>query len=459
MTDLLLTFYGDDFTGSTDSMEALTFGGVPAALFLTPPQPHHLQGRFANLRALGMAGASRSMNPGQMEAELRPKFAHLKGLGAPLVHYKTCSTFDSSPEVGSIGRAADIGQAIFDSPFVPMVVGAPILRRYLAFANLFATVGDETFRLDRHPTMSRHPVTPMNESDLRLHLARQTTRTVTSFDLLALSGSPQEIDARFQALLAQGPDMILFDTLNDEHLVQIGRLIWQQAKERPGDRPLYAVGSSGVEYALMRYWQQTGEVAGAVSFPSPGAVDQLIVISGSGSPATAEQITWASHNGFTTLRLHSCALLDPTQAEDERNRAIAAALRILAAGSSVVLYSAQGPDDPAIPATKARGAELGIEPASVGHRLADQQGQILRTLLLETGLRRACIAGGDTCSHATPALGIYALEAIVPIAPGSPLCRASSEQPAMDTLQIALKGGQVGKADYFGKIRAGGMTG
>jgi 3-oxoisoapionate kinase len=456
MTDLLLTFYGDDFTGSTDSMEALTFGGVPAALFLTPPQPHHLQGRFANLRALGMAGASRSMSPGQMEAELRPKFAHLKALGAPLVHYKTCSTFDSSPEVGSIGRAADIGQAIFDSPFVPMVVGAPILRRYLAFANLFAAVGDETFRLDRHPTMSRHPVTPMNESDLRLHLARQTTRTVRSFDLLALSGNQEEIDARFQALLAQEPDMVLFDTLNDEHLVQIGRLIWQQAKGRPGDRPLYAVGSSGVEYALMRYWQQTGEVAGAVSFPSPGPVDQLIVISGSGSPATAEQITWASHNGFTTLRLDSCALLDPTQAEDERNRAIAEALRVLAAGSSVVLYSAQGPDDPAIPATKARCAKLGIEPAGVGHRLADQQGQILRTLLLETGLRRACIAGGDTCSHATPALGIYALEAIVPIAPGSPLCRASSEQPAMDGLEIALKGGQVGKADYFGKIRAGG---
>lgn len=455
MTNLLLTFYGDDFTGSTDSMEALTFGGAPAALFLTPPQPHHLQGRFANLAALGIAGASRSMSPAQMEQELRPKFEALKGLGAPLVHYKTCSTFDSSPEVGSIGLATDIGQEILGSPFVPMVVGAPILRRYVAFANLFATVGDETFRLDRHPTMSRHPVTPMNESDLRLHLARQTRRTVRSFDLLALAGGEEEIDTRFRALLADDPDVILFDTLNDDHLAQIGRLIWREAQDRPGDRPLFTVGSSGTQYALIRHWQRTGQVGGSTSSPSPGAVDQLVVISGSGSPVTAEQITWASHNGFVPLRLDAPALIDRSTAEAERNRAIAAALDVLGSGQSVVLFSTQGPDDPAIPATKRRGAELGLEPSSIGHRLAERQGEILRTLLRETGLRRACIAGGDTCSHATPILGIYALEAIIPVAPGGPLCRASSEQPQMDGLEISLKGGQVGKADYFGRICEG----
>ena len=39
MTPLLLTFYGDDFTGSTDAMEALSVNGVPAVLFLAPPSP------------------------------------------------------------------------------------------------------------------------------------------------------------------------------------------------------------------------------------------------------------------------------------------------------------------------------------------------------------------------------------------------------------------------------------
>ncbi len=456
---LLMTFYGDDFTGSTDSMEALTFGGIPTALFLVPPEPHHLQGRFANLAALGIAGASRSMSPQEMEAELRPKFEHLRRLGAPLVHYKVCSTFDSSPEVGSIGYATDIGQSVFHSPYVPMVVGAPILSRYVAFANLFATVEGVTYRLDRHPTMRRHPVTPMNESDLRLHLAQQTQRTIRSFDLLALAGSDDVVDARLAALLSEQPDVVLFDTLDDEHLRQIGRILWRAAENRSGVEPLYVVGSSGVEYALVRHWQSVGAASALSASGAPTLalepVAQLVVVSGSGSPATAEQIAWAEHNGFVTLRLDSMALIDPATAEVECERSVRAALAVLAAGHSVVLYTAQGPDDPAIANTKARGVELGISAEQVGPLLAEKQGHILRTLLAETGLRRACIAGGDTCSHATPALGIYALEAMVPIAPGGPLCRAAADDPHMDGLEITLKGGQVGKADYFGRIRAG----
>jgi len=65
------------------------------------------------------------------------------------------------------------------------------------------------------------------------------------------------------------------------------------------------------------------------------------------------------------------------------------------------------------------------------------------------------IAGGDTSSHAARQLGIYALELLTPIAPGSPLCRASSSDQRFDGLEIALKGGQGGKADYFGRVLAG----
>ena len=34
---LLLTFYGDDFSGSTDAMEVLALAGVPTRLYLDPP--------------------------------------------------------------------------------------------------------------------------------------------------------------------------------------------------------------------------------------------------------------------------------------------------------------------------------------------------------------------------------------------------------------------------------------
>jgi uncharacterized protein YgbK (DUF1537 family) len=85
---LLLSYYGDDFTGSTDSLEALTLAGVRGALFFEPPDQALLAGRFRDLEAVGVAGVSRSWSPEEMEAGLRPAFQRLRELGAPITHYK-----------------------------------------------------------------------------------------------------------------------------------------------------------------------------------------------------------------------------------------------------------------------------------------------------------------------------------------------------------------------------------
>jgi uncharacterized protein YgbK (DUF1537 family) len=451
--NLRLTWYGDDFSGSTDVMEALTLAGLRAVLFLSPPQPEALSDRFAGLHAAGVAGTSRAMTPEQMEAELRPKFAALKALGAPLCHYKTCSTFDSSPEIGSIGRAIDIGAEIFASRPTPLIVGAPALRRYLVFGNLFATVGAETFRLDRHPTMSKHPVTPMDEGDLRLHLNKQTDKSIGLLDVLHLAGSLEAVEANWSQLKKSDPDIILFDTLDQSHLGKVGRLIWEHRPDGPG----FVAGSSGLEYALTAYWREAGLLPEAKPFLSAGRVDQTIIMSGSASPVTAGQIDWSSRNGFALIRLDSTRLIDREVVQAEIDRAIREALKALGAAQSVVLYTANGPNDPALATTRERAKALTLSAEEGGRRIGRAQGMIMRELLLETGIRRACIAGGDTSSYAAPQLGIVALEMIVPTAPGSPLCRASAQEPALEGLEIALKGGQVGKEDYFGVIRDGGI--
>lgn len=101
---LLLAFYGDDFTGSTDAMEALALSGYRTVLFLEAPTPDMLQ-RFEGIRCVGVAGTSRAKSPADMAMEITPIMERLSRLDAPVVHYKTCSTFDSAPEVGSIGAA------------------------------------------------------------------------------------------------------------------------------------------------------------------------------------------------------------------------------------------------------------------------------------------------------------------------------------------------------------------
>jgi len=57
---LLLTYYGDDFTGSTDALEFLTLAGVKTVLFLRKPEQKDLD-RFPGIQAIGLAGKSRSV--------------------------------------------------------------------------------------------------------------------------------------------------------------------------------------------------------------------------------------------------------------------------------------------------------------------------------------------------------------------------------------------------------------
>lgn len=432
---LALTFYGDDFTGSTDCMEVLTWAGLPAVMFLEAPDEQKLA-LFPEARAIGIAGVSRSQSPAWMSEQLPAIFERLRAMGAPLCHYKVCSTFDSSPTTGSIGRALELGQDVFGCAWVPMVVGAPSLGRYQAFGNLFATVNGETLRLDRHPTMTRHPVTPMDEADLRRHLALQTSRRIALMDLVALR--EKDPAAQFARLLEERPQAVLFDILDEDTLRVAGGLIWEACRKSP----LFAVGSSGLEYALAAYWSASGALPETAANLSAGAVDRVLVVSGSCSPDTEATIRWSLAHGFEGVRLDVAALASGSG--QAREAAVKAAESAVAQGRSVIVYSALGPNDPALlPAD-----------AATQHRLGQDLGLILQTLLDRTGIRRAIVCGGDSSGYATRQLGVFALRAMARLVPGAPLCRASADG-AMDGLEIVLKGGQRGGLDFFEQVRLG----
>ena len=297
---LLLSFYGDDFTGSTDAMESLARAGVRTILFLSRPLPRRspIPGRGRGRRR-GRQPGDAAGGDGKRAARA---FTRLKALGAPIVHYKVCSTFDSSPEIGSIGRATDVGQQIFASPFVPLLVGAPELGRYTVFGNHFARSGvdGKTYRLDQHGPMRDHPVTPMRESDLRLHLSQQTDKTIELFDILQLEGHKVDTEERLKAVLEERTgDRALRRALRRSAL-HLGRVDLGSGER---ETPLFVVGSSGVEYALTAHWRATGELAEPQEFEGPGEVEQLVAVSGSCSPVTDGQIERAIRQGFVDVPL------------------------------------------------------------------------------------------------------------------------------------------------------------
>lgn len=444
----LLAYYGDDFTGSAAVMEVMSFAGLDSVMFLKPPSPQRLAA-FADRRCIGIAGIARSQSPDWMDAHLPAIYRALVGIGAPLIHYKTCSTFDSAPAIGSIGRAIDLGVATLSPGWVPLLVAAPPIGRYQLFGNLFAVVGGVGHRLDRHPVMARHPVTPMDEADLTRHLARQTGRRIGLIDLPALQHD------RAQDVLAaiKGDDIpvIAIDGVDEPSLAAAGRLIWQ---DRAACR--FVAGSQGVEYALVAHWREAGLIPKSPPTLRAAPVERIAVVSGSCSPVTGGQIAHAGQHGFEPIRLDATRAVDARAWDKECGRAVAAALAALGTGASPVIFTAQGPDDPAVPALTEACRSAGLDMAKANDRVGAGLGAILGAILDASGLTRILVAGGDTSGHATLSLGIDALSAIAAIAPGSPLCRAYADDPQRDGLELALKGGQIGGDDYFAAVRAGG---
>lgn len=441
MTKPLLAFYGDDFTGSTAVMEVLAFAGIPTVMFLAPPGEEDLS-QFPDIAAIGIAGVARSRDPHWMDQNLPATFAALAQFGAPINHYKTCSTFDSSPEIGSIGRAIDIGAPLLGGAWHPLVVGAPAIRRYQAFGNLFAGAEDDIYRLDRHPVMRRHPATPMKESDVRLHLARQTTRKVGLVDLAQIKSGAS--DTALADTLQDGADVVAIDVVDDRTLSEAGRLIWND-----GAGPVFAVGSQGVEYALVAHWRASGQLPPRHEAPKMTQVDQIFCVSGSCSPINGSQIAAAEAEGFTVIDIDPTLIVDQRHWEQECDRALQASLTALSDGKDVIVTTARGPDDPSVQRVKAAIAASAQPAAVLNDRIGDGLGRLVMQVRRRTGLPRVAIAGGDTSGHAMIAVSATALSAVAPLAPGAPLCRVHAKDAEMDGLEITLKGGQMGARDFF----------
>lgn len=443
----LITWFGDDFTGAAAVMEVLAFAGIDTVLFSDIPDPD-LFARFADCGAIGIASTARTEGPDWMDAHLPAAFDFLQNTGAPILHYKVCSTFDSSPQSGNIGRATEIGLRITGAKAAPLLTAAPQMRRYQSFGNLFAGTFDGVFRLDRHPVMARHPVTPMDEADLALHLAAQTDLPIGLIDLESLWTDPAQ---RLATLLDQGKRILSLDSMEDRSEAAAGKLIWDNREALS-----FAVGSQGIEFALVRHWQDIGLIPPPPAPKSAGKHAQIAVISGSVSPSTAQQIDWASENGFAIIRFDASAMLEtPSTTETLIQSTVETAIQAVQNGQSPLVCSATGPEDPAVAKVRATVAQKNIPMDEANKAIGIALGQILDGILKETDIRRAVISGGDTSGHGMRALGLQALKAISPTIPGASLCIGYGGKHH-DGLEIALKGGQMGSMDFFGWIREGG---
>lgn len=431
-----VVYYGDDFTGATDTLGTAARAGLRALLLLKTPDAARLE-RVGPLEVLGIAGAARAMTPQEIKVELAPVAALFRSLGARVLHYKTCSTFDSAPHIGSIGAAVRALRGAVEQPWTAIVGGQPNLGRHCLFGNLFAAAGagGDVFRIDRHPTMSRHPVTPMQEADLRRHLGEQGLTNVYSMPFTVTSKGCDALEAALQRALqppspATPRGAVLFDVADATQLATIGQVLWTRAQRNT----LLAVGPSSVVDALAPALGLRNGIASGqrVVTPAPGPV---LVLAGSLSPVTARQV--AAALSFDTVWLDASGMARRDAATLERHaRDIANGL---ASGRNVLAC------------TRALD-QLPVERGIDAQALARAGGELLCRVLAMVPLRRVGIAGGDTSSHGVQALDAWGLSYVADIGAGTSLCRVHSDDAALDGLEIMLKGGQMGSDDVFERL-------
>jgi len=438
-SERLLSWFGDDMSGSIDVMEALHVAGVSSVLLLGPPDAEAAD-RFPDAAAIGWAGATRALPAAEIRAWTRRATEAMVATGARLIHHKICSTFDSSADVGSIGAMLEVAQDVTDTRLVPVLAAAPRLHRFTCFGNLFARSGwnSPVYRLDRHPTMREHPVTPMHEADLRTVLAEQTGRRSGLLDLVTLRLGPQAARARLAELDDGDCRIAVCDALDDADMLVLGELLWQRATQVDG--PL-VVGSAGVEHALVAHWRASCALSEGDSAPEPRPpVATVLALSGSRSPVTRRQLARALDRGWAEVLLDAGLLSDAASWNQALRRAADDAARHLACGVSTIVHTLAGSS-----------ARLD---AAHRERLGGSLGELGRSVMKAAIPGRLMVIGGDSSGHMLRTLGAVALEPAAPFAPAMPFCRIYGDE-LVEGIEVICKGGQVGGDDLLEEVRAG----
>jgi uncharacterized protein YgbK (DUF1537 family) len=419
------SFVADDLTGASDVLAQAHRYGLDAVLVMgDAPLP-------TDADVVGIAGPARSLTGAAFDARVRADLARIATAPSQVLLYKVCSTFDSSPTTGSIGRGIELLHEQFpDHGPIAVAPAQPGFGRYTAFSDHYAAHAGTVYRLDRHPVMSQHPSTPMHEADLRQVLAAQLQHdpAVGSIHLPAYEA------AAFSAVWAQqrSNDRVpafVVDAVSDAHLDVVARQLRQDAEL---GAPTIVVGSGGIMAALARSITDTETVSG----PLPAASGPVLAVSASASSVTATQLQDAIDHGWVDVPVDPSLLHGPDPVREAD--LVEHVSQALGAGRHVVVHTIRGAADP-------RYASAGpLDPAYVGALL----GRLAAGMATAGLTRDLAVLGGDTSSHALTAMGVRELRVTDQFVTAAPICRADDDA-AVAGCRLVLKGGQVGPTDLL----------
>ena len=415
---VVLGCIADDYTGASDLANTLSRNGLRTIQTIGIPADTLT---LPDVDAVVVSLKSRSIPAGQAVLKSLDAEAWLRAQGAEHVLFKICSTFDST-DAGNIGPVTDALRQRSGDAIVIVTPAFPETGRTVFKGHLF--VG--TLLLSNSP-LKDHPLNPMRDSDLRRVLARQSQSPVGLVELATVAKGAAAITDRLAHLAAEGKGAAVVDAVFDGDLETVGVAAL-------GAR--VSVGASGLGLGLARGLVKTGrvKVGSRQQQAALAAGGYAACLAGSCSQATLQQISHAEKH-MPVLRLDPHRVL---RGEDEVGRALEWAASKLAAGP-VLIASSATPDQ-----VTAVQAQFGREAA--GHVIEQTIARIAAGLV-ECGVHRLVVAGGESSGAVVDRLGVTAFLLGPEIAAGVPVLHGL--EWAGGRLVMALKSGNFGGPDFF----------
>lgn len=405
----------DDFTGATDIAGFLVENGL-STLQLSGVPEH--DGYLPRVDAVVISLKSRSCPAGEAVRDSLAALAWFQARGCTRIYQKYCSTFDSTA-AGNIGPVTDALLAALGQDFTLICPALPVNGRTVYQGNLF--VGALPLA---ESGMRHHPITPMQDSNLLRLMEGQAQGRAGLVPFATIDKGAAAIAGAFEQLAEDGVRYAVVDTLTEQHLLDIATAAL--------DLPL-VTGGSGLAIGLAR---QLGscDLQGAREAGWPRG-SRAVVLSGSCSEMTNRQVA--------RYRQHAPALaLDVARCLEDADYPAELAQWVLAQPltPAPLVYATTSPGELAR-IQESHGQQAASD--AVEHCFAR-----LAQLLQGTGVDGFIIAGGETSSRITQALGVKAFHIGPQIAPGVPWVRAIDAP-----LSLALKSGNFGDEDFFDKAQ------
>jgi uncharacterized protein YgbK (DUF1537 family) len=410
-THILLGCIADDFTGAGDAASFLVQGGMETVLCAGIPEagfvlPDHIHGVIIALK-------TRTQETSSAVKDSIHAVNWLLERGAEHIYVKYCSTFDSTRS-GNIGPVCDAVLEKLNLPYTLLCPSLPVNKRTVKSGRLYV----DGVPLEK-THMSRHPLTPMWDNYIPSLMKDQSKYPCYVCGRETLQDN-NKMNKEIETYTNKNERFYLipdYEHDDDEKLII----------KKFGGLPLLT-GGSGLMFELGNTYRQ-------VQAPGENNISGItkgksLVVAGSCSTATNAQVEYYLKNLGKGIMIDPGKLITGEQSVESIWDEV-----IHAASHRILLYSKGSRNAGDLSANNMAASRLELAMAE------------LAVIAVEKGYTRIIVAGGETSSAVTKALGFTAYEIGESIAPGVPVMKPLYS----NEIRLVLKSGNFGQEDFFAR--------